>query len=204
MANIPTGGDDTLIEEEEIIDEEEIQDEDELDEETDDEGEGDEGDDDETPEELKARLKKAEDLAKNQRIRAEKAEAKLKQGKTQKVIPSSKKESSALSNTDIFVLVKANVPEEDIEDVQKYAKLNGVTIKDALASNFMKSYLSNKAAERATAEATHTGVTRKTTGKKTGMQLLSEAQSGNLPDDPMELAKAREQARLAKREHRKR
>ena len=202
MANIPTGGDDTLIEEEEIIQsKEEIQNKDDLGDDTD-TGE-DEGDDEESAEALKARLKKAEELARNQRIRAEKAESKLK-GDTHKEIPSSKKESSALSNSDIFTLVKANVPEEDVEDVQKYAKMNNLSIKDALNSNFMKSYLSNKASERATAEATYTGAPRKTSSKKTGGQLLSEAQSGNLPDDPMELAKAREQARLAKKGHRTR
>lgn len=207
MAKIPTGGDDTSIEEEdEIIPPTGEQDEDEdIDDTTDDDGDEGDGDDAElTPEELQAQLKKAKEIAKNQRIRAEKAESKLDKGKTSKGIPSSKKESSALSTDDVFVLVSASIPRSDIPDVQKHARLNGMTIEEALADPFLKSYLTNKAEERKTADAVHVGVTRKTSGKKTSTQMLAEAQAGNMPDDPTALAEARLAAKRAKGEHRKR
>lgn len=207
MGNTIHGGDDTSIEEEdEIIIPTDDQDEDEdIDDTTEDEDE-DEGDGDDadlTPEELKAQLKKAKAIAENQRIRAEKAESKLKNGKPSKVIPSSKKESSDLSNSDMITILKANVAEEDIDDVRKYAKLNGISIKESLASGFMKTLLSQKAEERATAEAAHTGSTRKTASRKSGNQLLSDAQAGNMPDDPKVLAEARLAAKFAKRDSQK-
>lgn len=210
MGNTIHGGDDTSIEEEDvIIEDEDLQDDiddttsDDAEDDSEDDADDDGEDEDLSPEELKAKLKKAKQIAENQKKRAEKAEAKLKGKTSKKVIPSSKRESSDLSNTELFTLMKANVPEEDIDDVRKYAKLNGISIKESLNSGFMKTLLSQKAEERATAEAAHTGSTRKTASRRTGNQLLSDAQAGNMPDDPKALAEARLAAKFAKRDAQK-
>lgn len=216
MANIPKARDGASSEEEEeIIDEEEIQDDEELDDTTDEDLDGDEGDDDAdedddedlSPEELKAKLKKAKQIAKNQKIRAEKAESKLKKGgdqKKKKVVKTSSTQPNALSNSDLITIVKNNIDEDDIPEVQKYAKMEGISFKEALSTSFIKTLLANKAEERETASAVHTGSSRKTTGKKSASQVLDDASKGILPDDTKALAEARLAKRRGDREHRTR
>lgn len=194
MSDIIMGGDDTLIEDEGVtIDTSEGTTKDEA------------GDEEETVEQLRDRLKKAEELAHNQKVRAEKAESKLKKGgdpkKEEKAIPS--KEAEGLTNSDMFALVKANIAEEDIDEVRDYASLKGISIREALNASFVKSLLSEKAEQRKTAEATNTGTSRRASTKTTE-QLLSEAENGNLPDDPALLAKARFQRKVADKDFRKR
>ena len=135
----------------------------------------------------------------------------FKDGKWVKPTPSSrgvKKKSSApnkarLDPTDVFILVKNNVLEEDVQDVVEYATFKKISIKEALASNFVKALLSDKAEERATAEATHTGSARRSAGTKNSRDLITEASRGNLPDDPTALAQARLKQRIKEKNARK-
>ena len=83
-------------------------------EETTDSNEVDTDESSESLEELKERLAKAEELANNYKIRAEKAEKKSERTETPKVAP---KKSSDLSPADIIALTKANIDPEDIEEV---------------------------------------------------------------------------------------
>ncbi len=108
-----------------------------------------------------------------------------------------------MTPADVFVLVKANVPEEDIEDVTEYATFKKISIKEALQTNFVKSLLSDKAEERATAEATHTGSARRSLSKKSTANILDDASRGVLPDDPTQLAQARLKKRMQEKDSRK-
>lgn len=151
----------------------------------------------ESVEDLKARLAKAEETAKNQKIRAEKAEKLVKQGKKEE------KKETVFSLLDHYALIRQNVPEEDVPEIQDYAKLKGISLSEALKTGFIRTLLSNKAEERATAQATNTRTSARGTGKVTGDSLLSKAMDkGELPEsdaDMRALAEARIQSKLGKK-----
>lgn len=157
-----------------------------------------------TPEELKAdyetekaRADKAEKLAENQKIRAEKAEKEAKKGKEEKP-----EKQPVMSSTDVFALVKANVAEEDIADVQEYATLKKISVSEALKSTVVKTILAEKTDFRKTAAASNTGNVRRGTVKATDEALIAEADKGNIPEseeDMKRLALARINAKRTKK-----
>jgi hypothetical protein len=138
----------------------------------------------ESLEELKERLAKAEELANNYKIRAEKAENKSAKTETPKVAP---KKSLDLSPAEIIAFSKANIEAEDVEDVLEYARFKGIPVMEALKSNVMKATLSEKNELRKSAEATNTGSTRRGTSVISDAQLLENAKKGILPDSDADL-----------------
>ena len=127
----------------------------------------------ESVEDLKARLAKAEELANNQRIRAEKAETKAKQTKEVK---------SDLSNQDLLFLAKSDVHEDDMDELLDYAKFKKVSVKEA--HTMMQGLLKVKADERRTAAATQVKGGTRGTSKVSGEELLARAQAtGEVPED---------------------
>lgn len=99
---------------------------------------------------------KNEELANNYKVRAEKAE---KGNKIPKIDP----ENNNLSSKDLYALMEAKVPQEDIDEVIEVAKLRNVSVAEALKSNLVKAVLTEKAEFRKTAAATSTRTTRQTT-----------------------------------------
>ena len=147
----------------------------------------------ESVDESEAKIKKAEELAKNYKIRAEKAEQELKKrGK-----PEAPK-SETISAKDLYALSTAKVHPDDVSEVEEYAKYKGISISEALKTSVIKTLLSEKEEERKTAQATNVGTARRSTSKPSDDTLLSEASKGNLPDDPSILAQARMKAKLAR------
>lgn len=140
----------------------------------------------ETVEELRERLnqeqkarEKAEEIANNQRIRAEKAERKGE------VAPKPFNQSSKqpeLSTKDLYALMDAKVPQEDVDDVVEYAKFAKIPVTEALKNNVVKTILRDKAEMRNVAEATNTGASRRTSGKVSDETILSKASKGELPE----------------------
>ncbi len=128
-----------------------------------------------------ARLKKAEEYANNQKIRAEKAEKELKSFREKKPEQADKKFS--LSHTDIIAAVKSDLEDEDIETVNDYAALKNISFKEALSSNVIKSVIAERKEERKTAEASSTGNKRSGSRSKSGEDLLQEARSGKAVSD---------------------
>lgn len=134
---------------------------------------------------LKAELEKAKELANNYKIRAEKAE---------KIAKEPKQVKQDISTTDIIALTKANIHEDDIADVQEYAKFKGISIKDALNSSVVKTLLSENAEKRNVASATNTSNVRRGPAQASDEALMSKAQKGELPTndaDLIRLTKAR-------------
>lgn len=130
---------------------------------------------------LKEQARKATEYAKNQKIRAEKAEAKAKEVKTEKK-PEVKSETTGLSERDVFALVKADIAEDDVDEVKSYAKYRGISVAEALKDSTLKHILSVKSEERKTAEVTNTKSPRGS-ARVTGESLLEKARSGEtLPD----------------------
>ena len=132
-----------------------------------------------TVEEIKARLAKAEELANNYKIRAEKAESKGKENKPQTAQP---KKEADLSQTDLYALIKADVPEDAISEIKEVAKLKGISVSEALKTTLVKSILAEKAEQKATAEATNVGTARRTGTSLTPAAVLEKARKGELPD----------------------
>lgn len=155
---------DTEIEELEEIDtsEEEVEEEDEKPEYTDRE------------KQLYARLKK------EQKERTE-LEEKLKADK-----PTVDKEAHSqelnMSQKDMLALIKADVHEDDIDEVAKAAQLLGVSIAEALKDNVLATILENRVAKRTTAEATNTKTSRSGAKKVSDAELLKRSSAGDIPE----------------------
>lgn len=135
-------------------------------------------------EDLKAKAAKADELEeKNKQLyeRAKKAEAKGTSPAPAPEVP------KALSASDIVALSK--IHEDDIERVERFAKSEGLSIKDALKNSELKAILSVRAEERESAEVANTGPVRRGAQKTTDAALLQAAKAGRLPDSDEEIAR---------------
>ena len=125
----------------------------------------------------------------NQKIRAEKAERELKKFRESK--PEKKQEETqGISQKDLIALFRADVHEDDIDDIVDYAKYKNIPVSDALKSSVIKTLLCEKKEERASAQATSTK--NKGVGVKasSGNELFEKAkQTGEMPDNKEDLKK---------------
>lgn len=127
---------------------------------------------------IKGKTTKAEDIAKNQKIRAEKAENLLKGSKKEGEI---KIEGDNLSTKDILALTK--VDSEDYDEVIKVAKILDKPVSEALQDSTLKSILDTRVEERTTANATNTIGGARGGSKVDGESLLQKAEeTGEVPD----------------------
>lgn len=137
----------------------------------------------ESVEELRAKLVKAEEIAENQKRRAEKAEKKAKETRA----------TEGLATNDVLYLAKTDIDSNDIDDVVEYASKMGVSVKDA--HDFYRPILNARAEERRTANATNTGGSARGTVTVKGEDLLLKAErTGEVPEDTdgmLKLAQAR-------------
>lgn len=137
-----------------------------------------------------AELLKAQELAENYKIRAEKAEAKAKQLKNE---PKPKKEvdsTGELSQKDVFILAQAGLHPDDLDEVIKYAKYEGITAGEALKSTILKTIIAERTEERKTAETTQTRGGQRGALKQSEEAMIENARSGK-ETDPEKLAEAR-------------
>jgi len=136
-------------------------------------------------------VSKAQEYARNQKIRAERAEKELKELKnkfsSKEETPAPSKNTGDFSQMDFMALIKADVPEDDISEVADYAKLKGISISEALKSSVVKTILSERNEERKTAQATSTGPARKGATRPNGDTLIANAQRGQMPDSDADL-----------------
>lgn len=138
------------------------------------------------------KAKKAQELADNYKIRAERAEKDLK-AKGEKV------EGQSLTTKDALALVNAKVSDEDYDEVIRVSKILDKTIGETLKDKTMQSILSERVEERRTAELAQTGKNRRGESKTTGEDILAKAEkTGEVPDDEEGLKKLF-QARLARK-----
>lgn len=143
---------------------------------------------------LKARLAKAEEIAENQKRRAEKAEQKAK------AVQPETPRGDELNTKDVLALVNAKVSQDDYDEVVKMAKLLGKAVSDTLNDNSVKAILSAREEERRTAQATQTKSPRGVT-KTSGDDLLAKAEkTGEVPDTDAAMQEML-RARLARRKN---
>ena len=125
---------------------------------------------------------KAEELAKNYKIRAEKAEALAKKS-TEKI--TSKNEQMSLK--DIRAL--QDVPDEDIDEVVDFAKFKGVSIAEAKNNPVIQTLLKTKAEERATAQAANVKKSQRGASGVSEDDLISKVNKmEEMSDEEMEQA----------------
>lgn len=144
---------------------------------------------------ITAKAVKAEEIAKNQKIRAEKAEQEAKEAKTAGgVNPPEVRDT--LSIKDIRAL--QDVPEEDIDEVIEFSKYKKISITEAKNHPAVQSLLKTRLEERKTAYATNTGGSKRSVSKNTDADLLERVSAGQLPESDDDIKRLAE-ARLAKR-----
>ena len=87
-----------------------------------------------------------------------------------------------VSLKDNMALIKADVHEDDIDEVLDYAKFKGISVSEALKSPAIKATLEGKAELRNVAAGTNTGPSRHSSAKISDEALLANAEAGKLPE----------------------
>lgn len=120
---------------------------------------------------------KAKELADNYKTRAEKAEKAAKSRKEEET------SQPQLSEKDRFAVIKANVHEDDIDDILEYAAFKKISVSEALKTPIIVQTLADKSEKRTSAEASATRGFRPGAVKKTDDQIVSAAfKEDKLPD----------------------
>lgn len=116
--------------------------------------------------------------------------------------PKEEKVDSSITAKDVLILTGAGYThEEDIEVIERWAKFNGVSIREALNDSTLKTVLSTKQEERKTAQATASKGSARGVATPSAEAILSEASKGKIPEkdsDIEALALARMNLRKAK------
>jgi len=135
----------------------------------------------ETPsqEEIDELRKKAE-LAENYKIRAEKAEKKIKEKPKEE---EKKPETETMSQKDFLALNEHKVTSDDIDEVNRVAKALDQPVHEALKDPVLQGILSTRAEQRKTAETTQTKTNQRVAQKTNPETVLSKASQGHLPNE---------------------
>jgi len=91
-------------------------------------------------------------------------------------------ETSGVSTQDLVALMKADVAEEDIAEVEDFAKYKKISIAEALKTSTVKSLLAEKREKRETANATNTGSAKRSPAKLTDEAIMDKARKGQEVD----------------------
>jgi hypothetical protein len=119
--------------------------------------------------------------------------------KKEAIKPTEKVEGTGdVTKTELYSLVKANVPDEDVNEVVIYARSHKMTVTEALKTAEVKAILGVKADYRKTAEAANTRNSRFGGKAVSDEQIAAEIAEGKLPD-PDKLADYLQRKRLANR-----
>lgn len=122
--------------------------------------------------------------------RAKKAETALKVKPEPKTESKVEVKTDTLSEEDMLAVVEAKVPAVDLPEVKRIAKILGVPVVQALSNKITKDFLSSKAEERRTAEATTTKAPRTQT-KASPEDILARASRNEEVKDIEALVEAR-------------
>lgn len=142
-------------------------------------------DNQEDVESLKQRLSKVEEDYQNQKIRAEKAEAKLKNGTSTGRGETSK--NGDLNAFDLLAVTKAGLDEDGLKEAMDYAKFKKISIAEAIKSPAVQATINLINETKKTAEATNTGTARRGSSRLSDEVLLSNARKGVLPESDEDL-----------------
>lgn len=115
-----------------------------------------------------------------QKKRAERAEEDLKKNKPNE--KESDKNEDNISQKDLLILAKADIHDDDLEDVIEFAKFKKVTIAEALKNSTLKTILTDKEEFRKTADAANSGTTKRVANKVSVDTIVKEANEGKFPE----------------------
>lgn len=116
-----------------------------------------------------------------QKIKYREEAKKLKDGGST-IVPPPKVDGESLTPQDTIALAKVDATEEDIDEIMSHAKYKKISVREALKTPYIKSYLSEQAEFRKTAAATNTGGSRRPAPKATDDVLLSNLSEGKIPE----------------------
>lgn len=148
----------------------------------------------EAPDERDTKIRELEEKNRKLFARAKKAEEDAK-----RTPPPSEPANQSMSLADASALLKADVHEDDIERVEKFARDEGVSIRAALKSDELKAILDVRSEKRTTAAAANTSNVRRGPSKVTDETLLSNARAGKIPESEDDIARLVEAQFKAKR-----
>lgn len=133
---------------------------------------------DESIEEYKARLAKAETLAHNYKIRAEKAEKAAKEAQP-KGNATAQPVTPAIDDQTLARIY--GIHEDDFQEVKDMAAFKNISIADALKLGATKAILAERAEFRKTAEVSNTGNARRGATKVSDTTVLADLAKGKIP-----------------------
>jgi len=139
----------------------------------------------ETEVDYKAEFEKAKQIAENQRIRAEKAESKLKNPDTTKRAETFKQDG--LSPFDLIAVAKLDLNEEQLKEAMDYAKYKKISISEALKTPQIKATIALISENEKVAQASATGNGRRGSVQISDDLLLANASKGIMPDSDADL-----------------
>ena len=90
------------------------------------------------------------------------------------------KNSGDITKTELYSLVKANVPDEDVNEVTLYARGHDITVTDALKTDEVKALLKTRGEKRKSAELASTGSFRRSSSKVSDAELLEKVEKGGM------------------------
>lgn len=89
---------------------------------------------------------------------------------------------SDLSPIDLYALMEAKVPQEDVQEVVKAAQLLGKSIGDALKDTTVQAILKTRQEHRTSANAANTRTKRPSNSAPTDAEVLADASKGKVPE----------------------
>lgn len=136
-----------------------------------------------SPEEI-ADLKHKADVSSQNYERLKKTEAELKAAKEQ-LKGLSDTQTDTLSTRDVLFLAKADIHEEDVDEVLEWAKFKKISVQDAHKQ--LKPALEVKSEERKSAATANISPARRGPSKVSDEALLEKAASGHIPESDDEI-----------------
>lgn len=105
--------------------------------------------------------------------------------------PSPKQADSAeITALDAVALAKADVHEDDLEDILEVAKLRKVSVREALKLGLTQAIIAKNQEFRKSAQAANTGPAKQSSKKKTQGAILNDLREGKVPDKGSDDAEA--------------
>lgn len=144
-----------------------------------------------------AQSKKEKELADNYKIRAEKAEKKAKGEKIDNE-PEKSPKTDGLSSRDAIAIAKANVHEDDVDELIELAQFKKISVSEALKHKTWKTISAERTEERQSAEVANTSKQKGAISKVTGETLIDRVRKGEAVDanDIDKIVEARMQKKI--------
>lgn len=128
------------------------------------------------------KAKKAETIANDQKVRAEKAEQLLKSKPTVVTDKEVKNDDKEFSPSDLYALMESKVPSQHLDEVKNIAKILKCSIPEALKNDLTKTRLAQLAEIEKSASVSNMGNQKKNIQKVTPDKLLNELSEGKVPE----------------------